>query len=47
MPEKLYVATRKGLFAVVRNGAWKIAKRHVVIHYFNPIPGAQMSSPAG
>jgi len=22
-----------------------IARRHVVIHYFNPIPGAQMSAP--
>ena len=30
-----------------RDGAWKIAKRHVVIHYFNPIPGAEMSAPAG
>ncbi len=30
-----------------RDGVWKIAKRHVVIHYFNPIPGAQMSMPAG
>ena len=29
-----------------RDGAWKIAKRHVVIHYFNPIPGAEMSAPA-
>lgn len=28
-----------------RNGIWKIAKRNVVIHYFNPIPGAQMSAP--
>jgi len=28
-----------------RDGAWKIAKRHVVIHYFNPIPGAEMSAP--
>ena len=28
-----------------RNGVWKIAKRHVTIHYFNPIPGAQMSAP--
>jgi gamma-hexachlorocyclohexane dehydrochlorinase len=28
-----------------RDGVWKIAKRHVVIHYFNPIPGAQMSAP--
>jgi 3-phenylpropionate/cinnamic acid dioxygenase small subunit len=30
-----------------REGAWKIAKRHVVIHYFNPIPGAEMTAPAG
>jgi len=30
-----------------RNGVWKIAKRHVTIHYFNPIPGAKMSAPAG
>ena len=29
-----------------RDGVWKIAKRHVVIHYFNPIPGAVMSPPA-
>jgi 3-phenylpropionate/cinnamic acid dioxygenase small subunit len=30
-----------------RDGVWKIAKRNVVIHYFNPIPGAEMSAPAG
>jgi len=30
-----------------RDGVWKIAKRSVVIHYFNPIPGAEMSAPAG
>jgi SnoaL-like domain len=30
-----------------RSGVWRIAKRAVVIHYFNPIPGAQMSAPAG
>lgn len=30
-----------------RDGVWKIAKRHVVIHYFNPIPGAEMIAPAG
>ncbi len=30
-----------------RNGVWKIAKRSVVIHYFNPIPGAEMSAPDG
>lgn len=29
-----------------RNKIWKIAKRGVVIHYFNPIPGAQMTAPA-
>jgi len=29
-----------------RDGVWKIAKRHVVIHYFNPIPGAEMAAPA-
>ena len=29
-----------------RNGVWKIGKRAVVIHYFNSIPGAQMSAPA-
>lgn len=28
-----------------RNKVWKIAKRGVVIHYFNPIPGAQMTVP--
>ncbi len=28
-----------------RGGIWKIARRGVVIHYFNPIPGAEMSSP--
>ncbi len=28
-----------------REGVWKIAKRHVVIHYFNPVPGAEMSAP--
>lgn len=28
-----------------RDGVWKIAKRHVMIHYFNPIPGAEMSAP--
>lgn len=30
-----------------RDGIWKIAKRNVVIHYFNPVPGAEMSAPAG
>ena len=29
-----------------REGVWKIAKRNVVIHYFNPLPGAEMTSPA-
>lgn len=29
-----------------RNGVWKIARRNVVIHYFNPVPGAQMSAPS-
>lgn len=28
-----------------RDGIWKIAKRNVVIHYFNPIPAAVMSPP--
>jgi gamma-hexachlorocyclohexane dehydrochlorinase len=28
-----------------RNGAWKIAKRSVTLHYFNPVPGARMSVP--
>jgi gamma-hexachlorocyclohexane dehydrochlorinase len=28
-----------------RDGVWKIARRKVEIHYFNPIPGAQMSAP--
>lgn len=28
-----------------RNGAWKIAKRSVTIHYFNPVPGARMTAP--
>jgi gamma-hexachlorocyclohexane dehydrochlorinase len=28
-----------------RSGAWKIAKRSVTIHYFNPVPGARMSAP--
>jgi gamma-hexachlorocyclohexane dehydrochlorinase len=28
-----------------RNGVWKIARRGVVIHYFNPVPGAQMTAP--
>jgi hypothetical protein len=28
-----------------RNGIWKIKRRDVAIHYFNPIPGAQMTAP--
>jgi gamma-hexachlorocyclohexane dehydrochlorinase len=28
-----------------RDSVWKIAKRAVVIHYFNPVPGAQMTAP--
>jgi gamma-hexachlorocyclohexane dehydrochlorinase len=28
-----------------RKGVWKIAKRKVTMHYFNPIPGVQMSAP--
>ncbi len=28
-----------------RTGVWKIARRGVVIHYFNPVPGAQMTAP--
>ena len=31
---------------VRRNGVWKIAKRVVTLHYFNPMPGMQMSAPA-
>jgi uncharacterized protein (TIGR02246 family) len=30
---------------VRRNGVWKIKRRGVVMHYFNPIPGATMSKP--
>jgi gamma-hexachlorocyclohexane dehydrochlorinase len=29
-----------------REGVWKIARRKVDLHYFNPIPGAEMSAPA-
>jgi len=29
-----------------RDGVWKIARRQVRIHYFNPIPNAEMSAPA-
>jgi len=28
-----------------RDGAWRIARRAVTMHYFNPIPGASMSAP--
>lgn len=28
-----------------RDGVWRIARRTVTIHYFNPIPGAEMSAP--
>ncbi len=30
-----------------RQGVWKIARRAVTMHYFNPIPGARMSPPGG
>lgn len=29
-----------------RAGSWRIARRVVTIHYFNPIPGASMTPPA-
>ncbi len=29
-----------------RDGTWKIARREVALHYFNPIPRAEMSPPA-
>jgi len=29
-----------------RNGVWRILRRSVKMHYFNPIPGAQMAPPA-
>ena len=29
-----------------RNGIWKIARRDVELHYFNPIPNIEMSAPA-
>lgn len=28
-----------------RDGVWKIARRDVTMHYFNPIPGAEMTPP--
>jgi hypothetical protein len=30
-----------------RGSTWKILQRDVKIHYFNPIPGAQMTVPSG
>jgi ketosteroid isomerase-like protein len=29
-----------------RDGEWRILRRDVTIHYFNPIPGARMTPPA-
>jgi gamma-hexachlorocyclohexane dehydrochlorinase len=29
-----------------RDGVWKIARRKVTIHFFNPMPGLEMSAPA-
>jgi len=29
-----------------RDGVWKIFRRDVTIHFFNPIPGAQMTAPS-
>jgi gamma-hexachlorocyclohexane dehydrochlorinase len=29
-----------------RDGVWKILRRDVTIHFFNPIPGAQMTAPS-
>lgn len=29
-----------------RDGVWKIARRKVDLHYFNPIPDAEMSAPS-
>lgn len=28
-----------------REGIWKIARRHMTLHYMNPIPGAKLSTP--
>lgn len=28
-----------------RQGVWKITRRVVTLHYFNPVPGAQMTPP--
>ncbi len=30
-----------------RDGVWKITKRNVTLHYFNPIPDVEMSAPEG
>lgn len=30
-----------------RGDTWRIKRRDVTIHYFNPIPGAQMTAPKG
>ena len=29
-----------------RNGIWRIKQRDVTLHFFNPIPGAQLSAPS-
>lgn len=29
-----------------RNGVWKIARRDVTMHYFNPMPGVVIAAPA-
>jgi gamma-hexachlorocyclohexane dehydrochlorinase len=29
-----------------RDGVWKIARRDVRMHYFNPMPGVEMSAPS-
>jgi hypothetical protein len=28
-----------------RGGVWRIVRRKVKMHYFNPVPNAQMSAP--
>ena len=30
-----------------RGGEWRIKRRDVTIHFFNPVPGAQMAAPKG
>ena len=30
-----------------RGGVWRIARRVVALHYFNPVPGAKMTPPGG